>query len=103
MKGTLHRVAQVTQFLIHFKQLDNKSPNCGLSTIWVVRDEVTKDEYRLTDNSLSTQDGYRKNLIEGELVKYKVIINYGIDPYDNQIHGIDYYDAGDIIKHIKDK
>ncbi len=67
---------------------------------WIVVDLNTKEEYKLTDEK---QLEWPKDKNEGLYVQYEVIENFGMDPYDNQVPGIDYYDAAKILKYYNKK
>lgn len=78
---------------LHYKNHIN-----GISEIdtWIAK---CKDgEFRLTEESHYPQ-GYTLTFEEGQEVEIEIIENYGIDFYDNQISGIDYYDAAKITKY----
>ena len=67
---------------------------------WVVIDLMTNEEFRLTDECCRF---FKEESDVGKYVKYEVIRNHGMDPYDNQIPGIDYYDAAHILKFYNKK
>lgn len=78
---------------LHYKLHKN-----GISEIetWIAK---CKDgEFRLTKESYY-DGGWKLEFKEGQKVNIDIIENYGIDYYDNQIRGIDYYDAAKITKY----
>jgi hypothetical protein len=66
---------------------------------WTVTDMNTDEEFRVIESYERSLE-IKKN--DGVLVQFTVVRNYGMDPYDNQIPGIDYYDAVKILN-IYDK
>ncbi len=58
----------------------------------------TEGSFQLTRESYS-YEGWKRILKEGQKCEIEIIRDYGSDPYDNQIYGIDYYDAAKITKY----
>ncbi len=62
---------------------------------WTVTDINSDEEFRVIERYERSLESRHDNT----LVQFTIERNYGIDPYDNQIPGIDYYDAVHILKH----
>lgn len=58
--------------------------------------EYSTIEYQIHPNSLDDGKGYKREFFDGQRVVFDVIKDHGLDPYDNQIPGIDFKDVAKI-------